>query len=26
MSFAGFKDNAQNVSDVIAYLRSVGGQ
>jgi len=26
MSFAGFRDNAQNVSDVIAYLRSVGGQ
>lgn len=26
MSFAGFKDNVQNASDVIAYLRSVGGQ
>lgn len=26
MSFAGFKDNAQNISDVIAYLRQVGGQ
>lgn len=26
MSFQGFRDNAQNVSDVIAYLRSVGGQ
>lgn len=26
MSFPGFKDNAQNISDVIAYLRQVGGQ
>jgi cytochrome c len=26
MSFAGFKDNTQNISDVIAYLRRVGGQ
>lgn len=26
MSFAGFRDNVQNISDVIAYLRSVGGQ
>ncbi|UPY35631.1 cytochrome c family protein [Sediminicoccus sp. KRV36] len=26
MSFPGFKENAQNISDVIAYLRSVGGQ
>ena len=26
MSFPGFRDNAQNVSDVIAYLRQVGGQ
>jgi cytochrome c len=26
MSFPGFRDNAQNISDVIAYLRQVGGQ
>ncbi|MBS7793044.1 cytochrome c family protein [Roseococcus sp. SDR] len=26
MSFQGFRDNAQNISDVIAYLRQVGGQ
>lgn len=26
MSFAGFRDNQQNISDVIAYLRQVGGQ
>jgi len=26
MAFAGFRDNTQNISDVIAYLRSVGGQ
>ncbi|MEI6162264.1 MAG: cytochrome c family protein [Roseococcus sp.] len=26
MSFPGFKENTQNISDVIAYLRSVGGQ
>jgi len=26
MAFAGYKDNSQNISDVIAYLRSVGGR
>jgi len=26
MSSAGFRDNQQNISDVIAYLRQVGGQ
>lgn len=26
MSFPGFRDNQQNISDVIAYLRQVGGQ
>ena len=26
MSFPGFRDNAQNISDVMAYLRQVGGQ
>jgi cytochrome c len=25
MSFAGFRDNRQNIADVIAYLRSQGG-
>ena len=25
MSFAGFRDNQQNISDVIAYIRQAGG-